>query len=416
MTNIFSKNKDNYTKIIDSLHNYAHIGLFGEQIQANRIPDFSTTFYYGVINENVDVNKTLTGDGTATATNRHLVISSSSSGTATIQSKKYIQYRAGNTAYCIFTASFSGTGTSKAGAFDSNDGFYIKVVNNVAAFGYLKNGVETSFNFQENFKGNINPDSIDWNKLNVFKIMYGYLGSANASLWIKLDQWYVLDYVQTENKLTGTHVNNPVLPVCFYAENGATLKTASFVGGILNTLGIHLDRPTHFPSNILVNGVGAEDGQMTLSGANVGTLAIFKSKSTYNTYQNKIKSKLLDISFHVDTPSGSSLGTVIFQIIKNGTFSGTPSYTDLHTTNSVIEYDSTAGTGATVNCTDGTTLFTFHVAYSGANKGGTVSKSALSADRFGAFLYANDTISIIAKDLGGNDVTVRFSITWEELF
>jgi hypothetical protein len=69
-----------------------------------------------------------------------------------------------------------------------------------------------------------------------------------------------------------------------------------------------------------------------------------------------------------------------------------------------------------VNCTDGTTLFTFHVAYSGANKGGTVSKSALSADRFGAFLYANDTISIIAKDLGGNDVTVRFSITWEELF
>ena len=414
--NIYSRNKDSYTKIIDSLQNYAHIGLFGEQVSANRIPDFSLMFQYGVINENLDIKKSLTGDGQANATNRYIELSSASAGTATIQSKKFVQYRPANTAYGIFTASFSGTGTAKAGLFDNNDGFYLEVVNNKGYFGYLKNGVKTSFKSQDEWNSNIDLDNIDWTKLNIFQIVYGYLGSVNASLWIKLDQWYILDVIETEGNIIETHVQNPILPMCYYVENGSTIKTASCSGGVLNTLNIHLDRPIHFPVNILIDGVGIEKGEVTLSGTDVSTLAIFKSKTTYNAYPNKIKSKLLDLNLHVDTPSGASLGTVIFQIVKNGTFSATPTYVDIDSINSSIEYDHTAGTGSSVDCTGGNPIFTFPVAYSGANKGGTVSKSALSADRFGAFIYADDTLSIIAKDLGGNDVTVRFSITWEELF
>jgi hypothetical protein len=405
--------------ISDGAGNTNFIGTFGEQVAGEKFDDISVQFQYDVLNTTFDLNSsetTTTGDGSNTATGSYAQASSATTGTATIQSRDSIRYRPGHTGFADFTAYFSGTGTGEAGCFDDEDGFKLKVVNDSASFGYIKGGVETGFVSEGSWNGVLSPDDVEWDKLNIFKITFGFLGVANATLWIRKNEWYPLVTLQTEGQLTGTHVNNPVFPITIKATNGMTVRTGSWNGGTIGALSRGNTRSFHFPTTTIVNGAAAEQGEMTLSGTNVGTIAIFQSKTTFQSKTNKVKGQLLSYDFHVDVPAGTVTGTVIFQIIVNPTLSGTASYTDINTNSSVYECDHTAGTGASVSASSGTPIVTGKVEYVGANKGGVTGNASIDADRLGLVGYRDDVFAVIAKDTGGNNVTVRISLSWEELF
>jgi hypothetical protein len=55
------------------------------------------------------------------------------------------------------------------------------------------------------------------------------------------------------------------------------------------------------------------------------------------------------------------------------------------------------------------------VDYLQANRGGSTSEANITAEQIGAVAYPDDSFAILAKDIGGNNVTVRFSFLWEEV-
>jgi len=54
--------------------------------------------------------------------------------------------------------------------------------------------------------------------------------------------------------------------------------------------------------------------------------------------------------------------------------------------------------------------------YVGSAKGGSSGQVLVDAQRLGAIAYKDNTFAVIAKDLAGNNVTIRTSLNWEELF
>lgn len=145
-------------------------------------------------------------------------------------------------------------------------------------------------------------------------------------------------------------------------------------------------------------------------------MAIFHNKTTYLTKPNKVSARLLSFALFVEPP-GSGDGTVIFQFIGNPTLSGTPSYTDIDATNSVIEYDHTIGTGASVTyVSGGRVALTEYVGYAGAAKGGAANLVVTDPEKLNLIIRPGGTFAILAKDTGGNGVVVRIAFNWEELF
>ena len=418
-------NKSLKVNIEDSAGNENFIGVFGEQLAGEMHDDISVQFQYNFLNTGHDVVlPAVTGDGVQQAVNSYAEVSSAATGTAIIQSKDSIRYRPAHTGVAYFTASFNGaTGTGWAGGTDYTHGFALKYNNTtkIASFGYIKSGVETGTaggaGFDSDWFGNLSPSKVDWTKLNIFKITFGYLGVASPTLWIKLGKWYVLHTVDTEGVLDGTHVDTPVFPISIKAENGMTVRTGSWNGGTIGNLSIAGTRGMAFPNVVLIDGTGAEKGEATLAGTTVKTMALFRSKPTYKGKANKVKTRLLSYEFVVDVPSGTAIGTVIFQLIGNPTLSGAGTFADIDTDNSVMEVDNAAGTGASVSyVSGGKVLLTTTTQYTGANKGGSTGKASIDAERIGAFAYANDTFAVIAKDVAGNNVKARIMLNWEEHF
>jgi hypothetical protein len=401
---------------VDSAGNENFNGAFGESVAEQRLSDVMVQFQYNYIDQQFDIaTPEIVGDGVASAGNSLATVSSASSGIAHISSRDSIRYRPAHTGYAYFTASFNGTGIGKAGCFDDVNGFIIRVDNGVATFGYLKNGVEKGTDGAAGFDS-VDTTGIDLTKLNIFMITFGYLGVANPTLWVKKDKWRVLHIIKTEGRLTETHVNTPVFPIGTHAEDGMTISTGSWAGGTIGQKSNVGSRGFAFPNTTAINGTAAEQGSMTMVSTNALVPVLFRSKSTFQGLTNHVKARLTGFNFEVDVPAGNVIGAVQFQIVGNPTIVGTPTYADINTNSSIIEYAHTAGTGSGITITGGGVIVTKTVDYVGSNKGGSTSDASIDAESLGAFAYSGDTFAILAKDLGGNAVTVRVTLNWEELF
>lgn len=413
------------SQMVDLSGNAAFIGSFGEQVVGTKNDDVSVQFQYNVLDTQFDLNPTettTTGDGQIFSIDSYAeAVSPTGNGTATIQSRDNILYRPGHGGFADFTAYFEGPGTGYAGPHDDNDGFALKISGGRASFGYIKGGVETGtggapgLDDQSDWVGRFDPSNIEIDKLNVYRITFGYLGVSNPTLWIKLDTWQTLHTVQTEGKLVGTHVNNAIFPMRIRAIDGMRVRTGSWNGGTIGGVSESGNpRPFSFPNSISLSGVGAEQASMTLTGTNVGTVALFRSKGLFNGLNNKVKSRLLSYEFSVDVPAGAATGNVVFQISGVQTLSGAATYADINTTSSVMEFDHTAGTGASVNMTVGVPIITSNIDYSA--KGGATGTVEVSAEKIGALAYSGDIFAVTAKDVSGNNVTVRVVLKWSESF
>jgi len=389
-------------------------GIFGELMTGQKVDEISVQFHNG-INYEYDCTGSTSGDGEILGTNSMAVIQSTT-GTSCLRSKDSIAYRPGHTGYGDFTASFDGTGIGEAGISDCDNGFFIGKTNGTMCVGYKNTGVDTVvYSGQWN-----NPDLVltrDVTKPQIYRIMFGYLGVADPIFQIWRDGHFkTFHRIETAGNLDWTHVGTPIFNVRCYTSGDMKIKTGSWGAGFLagseNSVG---NRFFTFPITPLVDGSAPEPNQYTLSSTDVLTLGIFQNKDDFQDKTNKTKAILTAYEFHVPTPSGNVYGDVIVQLVKNATLTGTPTYNDINTDSSVIEYDTT-GTGATVDYSSGGRIaLTEVVSYIGANRSGSVSRNIPITAKHDLFLYPGESMTILAKDRGGNGVDIMPMFSWEEI-
>lgn len=395
---------------------------FGEALSASKHDDVSVQFQYNFLNTEHDVRTFTSGAGAAVSAVKSLAIASTTTTgeTAYIYSRDSIRYKPGHSGFIDFTLLADTTnGYVHAGGFDVNmtNGFVVQIENDAMKFGFFQDGVKKGSDFALGLD-DVNTTGINLTNLNIYRIVFGYLGIKNPTLYASINgEWIKLHEVQTEGKGDSTHTETPVFPMIIMAHDGASCKSGSWNGGVIGNGSDVGQRAFTFPNSLLIDGVLAEQGEMTLSLTNVGTIAIFNSRDTFHDKTNNVKAALSGYRFEIDIPEGTNVfGTVIFQIVAVNTLSGTPTYTNIDTNSSVMRYNHTNGTGASVEVLSGKPIITEALNYVSIKSGGTSNTVNINAEKLGAFAYRGDTFAVIAKDLGGNNVTVRAFITWNELF
>jgi hypothetical protein len=379
---------------------------FGEFNSEPRLDDISVQFQYPYYNTDFDLKPAvIVGAATAVVADGYLELTSTGTDSVIVESKHAIRYMPGHSGYGQFTASFSGAGSGYAGVLVADtDGFYIKLVGGVPHLGYAKDGTETNEAATGRYfpGGEIDITTIDWSKINIFRIMFGYLGVANPAYQIKLGgRWQLLGTLTTEGVREDTHISNPVLPITVKAEGAMRIRTASWNGGHVGILDSENGRP--FEASL----------SRTLSGTNLATFGTFRCRSTYQTVANRVPARLTRYHFFIEPPA-SGTGVVEFRIRKNATLAGVPSWTNIDTNNSIIEYDTT-GTYSS----GGRGIFTEYLVYSSAPGGGAKTAGEISAEAgsYGLYLLPGETATITAQNVQGTtNVVCRVVFNWRELF
>jgi len=219
-------------------------------------------------------------------------------------------------------------------------------------------------------------------------------------------------------QLQSTHLDDPNFAAVYETSGDCTLSSGSFAAGTIGAERTTGFRTFSFPSSPIVGGVGLDEGDVSLTGSDVLTIAIIRSKDVYQTIDNSVAAFLYRWENYANSPD-TGAGEVVFQIILNPILTGTPTYTDIDTQNSTLQIDHTAGTGASVSYSSGgRVILQKQIPYLAGqgNKPGVGTFSAIEAEQIGAILTAGDTICIVAKDKGGNGVDVRTSLSWRERF
>ena len=386
---------------------------FGELHVAELSPIFQNTFEYTVDNTSLLVN-TVVGGGTVTQASGMGVVGSSitTASTSLLQSKQQARYHAGFGGLSRFTALWSApvAGTE----------MYIGLADEVgssAAFanGYMVgfDGIEFGFHrFQNDVK--ITIPLADWNdpldgtgasgiildttKLNVFQIQFQYLGAGAINIYVEDSVTGKFMLVQSEayaNQNTSPSVHNPNFHHTMWVNNKATtsdmvLKSASFAFYIEGrTELIELQQP-QFASGIQEKlAVTAEVAIFTI-----------RNKATYAEKTNFIPILVQVISASTEAASANNLGSI--RIVKNATLGGVPSYSDINTSDSIMEID-VAGT----TVTGGVELVEIPLA-------GKNDKEIRNLFDLRIILNPNETLTVAGSS--ANSATFDAGLLWRELF
>ena len=322
-------------KIVD-VGNYSSFNTtFGESIVAQRFTEILEEFQY-TIN-----TKTLTdgseNNATVTQSDSMAILTSSttSNGHAQLESKKKLRYRPGHEGYAFFTSLWANGGVANSkqycGLFDDGDGFFLGYNGTDFVVGYRKNTTDTTVT-KSNFNGDSSFDSIDTSKLNIFMITYAWLGTAPINFWWMNErgEWVLIHRFELPNTLTGPSVTNPVLPLRFditktSGDTSIVMKTASWHAGIAHDGDTQGDR--YFTGSITKNTVSTES-----------VLINFQNVSTFQSKTNKVR-----VYATLLGAAGDGTKTGEIKIYKNLAIGGTPSWSNVDATNSVMQKD-TAGT------------------------------------------------------------------------
>lgn len=386
---------------------------FGDLRVAQLSPVFQGTFEYTVNNTELNAN-TVTGGGTVTQASAMAVAgtSTTTASTARLRSRQHARYRAGMGGLSRFTALF----TSPVAATEQ----YIGLADEVGSSAAFKNGFMvgydgTTFGFHR-FQNDVkittalanwtdpldgsgpNGMTLDQTKLNVFFIQFEYLGAGPINIYVQDDDSPDLILVHTENYSnanTTPSVHNPNFFHTMWVNNGGTtsdiiLKGASYAFFIEGVTGlIELHQPEFTSGAREKVGVTTEVAIFTL-----------RNKSSYASKTNFIDIVLLGAGSSIEAAAANNLGRI--RLVKNATLGGSPSYSDIDPTDSVMEID-TAGTTVSGGRTLGGGLL------AGKN-------DALRVELVPLKIILNPGDTLTFAGLSANSATIDGIITWRELF
>jgi len=240
--------------------------------------------------------------------------------------------------------------------------------------------------------------TLDPSKLNVYFIQFQYLGAGAITLWIESDitglpvKAHTLNYT---NQNTVPSVMNPNFHMMLHIVSDTSTTNliarsaslAYFVEG--KTKYTELQQP-QFPTG------RKEKTSVTTEIA----LFTIRNKSTYNSLTNFLDIVLESLSVAIEASGASNLGDV--RLVRDATLGGTPSYTDINTTDSIMEID-VAGT----TVTGGKDLL--DTTLSGKND-----REFIDLTNFDIILGPGQTITVAASS--SSSATISGSILWKELF
>ena len=386
---------------------------FGELLTGELHPQFQGSFEYTVSNTDLNTNTVVDG-GTVTQASGMCVVGSSitTASTALFQSKQHAKYRPGLGGNLRFTALFTSpvaateqyaglmdeTGSSQA----FKNGYGIGYNGTTFGFHRWRNDTITTVT-QANWDDPLNGSgasgmTLDKTKLNVWEIRFQYLGAGKIQLCIEDDSTGELIIVHTilyANLNTEPSVYNPNFFYTMWVNNKATtsdiiLKSSSyayFVEG--RTSFIELHQPI-FSSDI------REKTTITAEKA----IFTIRNKATYASKTNFIDILILSGGASIEATSANNLGSV--RIVKNTTLGGSPSWTDINASNSVVEID-VSGTDVTGGTVLGGGLL--------AGKNDELTRS-LVPNRI--ILNPGDTLTVAGTS--ANSATIDGILVWRELF
>jgi hypothetical protein len=203
---------------------------------------------------------------------------------------------------------------------------------------------------------------------------------------------HVENYIST---LTSPSVHNPNFHHTIWVSNGNTtedmiLKSGSysyFIEGKTSLIELHQPR----------FGSGLQEKTTVTTAVPIFTI---RNKTTYASKTNFIDILLQRVSTSIEANQANNLGKLF--LIKNTTLGGSPSWTDINTTNSVVEIDTAA-----TSVSGGTVL-------PGSTLAGKNDKDADNIDTLGIILNPGETMSYVGES--ANSATIDAATFWKELF
>ena len=386
---------------------------FGDLRTAELTPQFQGSFEYTVDNTELNTN-TLVAGGTITQSGGMAVCSTSTTtaSSAKFESKRHAKYRPGLGGVMRFTALFS----APEAATDQ----YIGLMDTEGSSSAFKNGYcigydGTSFGlhrFSNDVKTSVAQSSwddpmdgtgdsgmtLDQAKLNVFFIQFQYLGAGAIVLWLESQESGELVKAHTikyANSNTGPSVINPNFHFMICANNKATttdliIKSASygyFIEGLTKYFELH--QPQFSSGEQELTGVTTEEAVLTI-----------RNKTSYSSKDNFIDILIENVTGSIEASSANNLGKI--RLVRNATLGGTPSYSDIDSTDSVVDMDTS---GTTV--TGGKEILSSPFA-------GKNDRFGLNTINYDIILAPGETLTVAASS--SNNATVDASMLWKELF
>ncbi len=397
-----------------STNNQPFIGIFGSEIAEGRTDTINIQFQYGI--PSYSTTTYTQGGGTVTSANSMAVLSTAGSANsiAQIQSIDNITYNCGHDAYAYFTAAFTGsfvaTSSQLIGPYDYQNGFAVGF--NGTTFGVLQRSnasnasvVVDTFVPQSSF----NQDKLDGTgtsgfvyvpgNLNIFRISYGWLGSAIVKFQIMNSNgnWITFHIIQNPNGSNIPSIAQPLLPITARVENLAgtsvlTLQTASWNGGTVANQSNASYRYFQANNTIASPAAGTETHVLTL-----------QNQTVFSNKPNKIKVRIAAFG---GGPIDAVVEQAIMRLRKNATVTGT-SFSQVSSGNSVMAL-STAGT---YSAGTGTLMFL----KPSITTGNGPSIDLFPTGTYDIFVYPGETITITVTAASASQ-SVLGGVAWEERF
>lgn len=386
---------------------------FGEVLTGQLSPQFQGSFEYTVDNTDLNTNTEVNGGTVTQASGMGIMTTSTTTASSALfQSKQHAKYRPGLGAANRFTALF----TSPVAATEQ----YIGIMDEAGSAEAFKNGYGVGYDgavfgvhrWQNDTLTTIPLSScvdpldgkgasemiIDQTKLNVFEIRYQYLGAGLIEYRIEDDstgRFVTFCSILYANNNTEPSTHNPNFHHTMWVANKGTtsnmiMKSGSyayFVEG--KTSFIELHQPE--------NSSGLKEKTTVTTEVAIFTI---RNKSTYASKTNFIDILLLGAGASIEASSANNLGSVRW--VKNATLGGTPSYSDINTTDSVVEID-VAGTTVTGGKDMG-----------GAPLAGKNDKLIESIIQNRIILNPGETLTFAGSS--ANSATIDGRMNWRELF
>lgn len=386
---------------------------FGEVLTGQLSPQFQISFEYTV--DNTEITETdSSNSATVTQSEAMAVVrtGTTAGSKAHIASKRHAKYRAGLGSNVRFTALFTApvAGTEQLIGYADEEGTS-EVFKNGIVLGYVGT-VFGLFCFSNDTLATVaqadwddpcdgtgrSGMTLDQTKLNVFQIQYQYLGAGQINLCTENPEtgmFVIVHSVRYANSNTVPSSFNPNYQVTVHVDNLGTtadliLKSASwafFIEG--KTEFTELQQPQFSTGKVEKTTVTTEVAIFTI-----------RNKANYAGKKNFLDLVLEFLGVAIEADAANNLGQV--RLVRNATLGGTPSYSDIDTSNSIVEVDTS---GTTVD--GGKELFYSPLAGKNDRESSRISDLKI-------ILAPNETITVAG--LSANSATIDSSLLWKELF
>lgn len=272
---------------------------FGAAVTQSRISQLQANFSVALANNSVAT--TTSGGGTATVSNASLILNTTSATTANARAvtNALLSYTPGREAYVMFTAAFtnptSANSDQRIGLFNGSDGFFIGFAGTTFSASVRQNSVttpvgQTAFN-GDTLQGNVNsrftrggvPEAIDFEKKNVFRIRFGWLGAAPVKFEVLSPdgEWVTFHTIRQPNTQVDPTIFITALPIRAEVDKSTAdstpiiLNSSSWDAGVVDNTGIDFSTAgsiTAVNGTVVSNTSGKATTSINITGTWSGTL------------------------------------------------------------------------------------------------------------------------------------------------